>query len=84
MSEWQPIETAPKQIGCEILAIGVNDHSDQYYDIVSWQGHEWKTFDPETDQYSWPVEPPTHWMPLPSPPSSEPASGSNIITDGKR
>jgi len=61
---WQPIETAPKD-GTEIMCALYlwNDESKGYgYELVSWDGEEWCSEDNA-------IYPPTHWMPLPSPPS---------------
>jgi hypothetical protein len=66
MSEWQPIETAPKdhtdflafepRFGCVVLNFGeyANDGHPLWEDRV---------------QEYWPNYQPTHWMPLPSPPA---------------
>ena len=62
MSEWQPIETAPKD-GTSILAID----EDGFYFVVEYAGvlepygHQW------TDGGT--LLEPTHWMPLPAPPA---------------
>jgi hypothetical protein len=76
MTEWQPIETAPKD-GTEILLF-TTYLADEYYDetfstvqIGSWDfGHD-------TVEAIWrrpagwacvKIGEPTHWMPLPEPP----------------
>jgi hypothetical protein len=68
MSEWQPIETAPKD-GTRILAL---IRQSDYIKILHWEPdssyertkypeyHQW--FDGYTHWI------PSHWMPLPSPP----------------
>lgn len=63
MSEWQPIETAPKDYETLILAafrggIGM--------DIVWWRSDtgRWQT----KSEHSWAANVFTHWMPLPEPP----------------
>ena len=64
MSEWQPIETAPRD-GKHILAY---THDDQIKEVW-WQ----KDFldGLEYWQDDWDGEPmPTHWMPLPEPPTA--------------
>ena len=76
MSEWQPIETAPKD-GSYILIAGEGRvtigfyHEDKGKTLIAdakpyWQDYDrsyWDRF--ETDD-SWFA--PTHWMPLPEPP----------------
>lgn len=60
MSEWQPIETAPKEKTPMIVVIGLfgNYVTDPY--CVFYSNNEW---------CRWPhVKQPTHWMPLPEPP----------------
>jgi hypothetical protein len=63
MTEWQPIETAPKD-GSLILS-----WDNPYMIVVSWDtdprdegGQCWKI------NYSGDWMTPTHWMPLPAPP----------------
>ena len=75
MSEWQPIETAPKD---EIAILILNARADQCR--VAY-------YEPETDPtYPWHVEDaaegfnhhkdwPTHWMPVPTRPEPTPANG---------
>lgn len=74
MSDWQPIETAPK--GERILIISDNRrhyivtwgvfYSDFYRsEMAGW----WGSSDPEQDDLILPDEA-THWMPLPEPPSA--------------
>ncbi len=85
MSEWQPIETAPKD-GTDVLVyfgtMGVRQ--------VSWCAPHWAEHD-EKDYWSWCVDDnkhspyalrgysdtgpraPTHWMPLPAPPTQQPS-----------
>ena len=75
MTQWQPIETAPKgqpvyngyARGPLILGAYVNDAGDWHvYRLVSWAWHKngksgaWKS---EIGNWQ-----PTHWMPLPEPP----------------
>lgn len=64
MSEWQPIETAPKDI--TVLA---TDGTALY--LVLWQDGEWVDIG---DGSGWTddVEPLSHWMPLPALPRLEP------------
>lgn len=64
MSEWQPIETAPKD-GTRILAIAPPDG----HQIVAWgqskRRANWR-INFETGPAWWGA--PTHWIPLPAPP----------------
>jgi hypothetical protein len=66
---WQPIETAPKD-RTAILVSGIGPRG-RYHDIIAWADDEWRTFDVVEDCYSYPVLPPTHWMPLPAAPHPE-------------
>ena len=66
-SEWQPIETAPKD-GTHILVCGPHNNGSQYMDVCGW---------PKNWTSKWPVAymayaagEPTHWMPLPTPPTN--------------
>jgi hypothetical protein len=57
MSEWQPIDTAPRD-GSKVLGC----HGDsKYVVVVYWRGAGF------TDG-AWPLIPLTHWQPLPDPP----------------
>lgn len=89
MSEWQPIETAPKD-GARVLVTSYStanwsDGVDRSY----WQTQvawlvcgEWITESHEDSQYGCVNIPyrnpyangPTHWMPLPAPPTDEVAT----------
>lgn len=75
MTQWQPIETAPKgepvvggyAHGPEILGLAIDaDGSWHAYQLVFWNWHKngktgaWKSIN-----CGWT---PTHWMPLPEPP----------------
>lgn len=64
MSEWKPISTAPKD-GTLIFALNEHDftRAPWRYECM-WNGVCW--YHGYGD--SWPVRPPTHWMPLPEPP----------------
>ena len=75
MSEWQPIETAPKD-GTVILGIYVNGKYDPDYSIICWGGRTWvgmcdgyESIEAQGDTYTEYHTPfCTHWMPLPDPP----------------
>lgn len=64
MSEWQPIETAPKD-GTHVLMYRRQDISEAWWqkkfigEGYEWGGTGWAYPD---------FAPPTHWMPLPEPP----------------
>lgn len=84
MSEWQTIDSAPKD-GREIIAVFSNDYG--YQDkptvygpwTVSFNGKEWvsswdgyRVISSQTDfgtDYRDPDIEPTHWMPMPAPPA---------------
>lgn len=62
MSDWQPIETAPKNSTSRL----VWNPSNQCIYCVTWDEDEdaWCVF----GGYSAFIDTPTHWMPLPEPP----------------
>jgi len=61
--KWQPIETAPKDAGDYLV---FNASSEEMFVAYRYSGNtnEWWYSDRHRLQ-----EPPTHWMPLPAPPS---------------
>lgn len=59
-SPWQPIETAPKD-GIRILVTILGRPQNTY--VVRWKNEKW-----EDQSGSWSY--PTHWMPLPKPPTN--------------
>ena len=62
--QWQPIETAPKPSGRVLLAA----------EGRTCYGHWYRTYERwEYDGYDFgnPKSQPTHWMPLPNPPTNE-------------
>lgn len=65
MSEWQPIETAPKD-GSRLLAYSKGwDHEQKDQEIAWWNE--------SSGLFRWQsgtIVKPTHWMPLPSPPEA--------------
>jgi hypothetical protein len=65
MDEWKPIETAPKD-GTDVLAIWDVPGRLKPYGVVWWEDGSWHEYDIENE-----VSDPTHWMPLPEPPSIE-------------
>lgn len=74
MTDWQPIETAPKD-GTKILGTSVNGADDEHPQIITWlsrhDGYDlgWYVAWDHTpcDKYG-KHDLPTHWMPLPDPP----------------
>ena len=78
MSEWQPIETAPKD-GTWVLACGGILDVYPAEDVppmvaVRWQQNWWLVSAVDAGQLL-SYERPTHWMPLPAPPSQEQSRG---------
>jgi len=73
MSDWQPIETAPKNVA--VMVYGRNEFaSAPYIGVREWNGYQWS--EPNISAHdlddwldgemtSCPL---THWMPLPDPP----------------
>ena len=62
-AEWRPIETAPTEPMLEVIIAGQYDNGIWYVEegfrnpLGHWNGRK--------------INPPTHWMPLPSPPGAE-------------
>lgn len=70
MRDWQPIETAPTD--CAVLTIwdGVNNRTGRparYWNVACLDEGEWHA----ADEYGDVIDTPTHWMPLPAPPSAK-------------
>jgi hypothetical protein len=73
MSEWRPIETAPKDGAMILLA------SADWVDTGCWRkelngadDEGWTCFQIESwayEEYAYCIPDPTHWMPLPEPPA---------------
>ena len=68
MTDWKPIETAPKD-GTEILVCGFASRG-YYVTTAKWHG-EWMLFNADDDAHTVESFDHTHWMPLPSPPKEE-------------
>jgi len=65
MSEWKPIETAPKD--CKVLGYSPSDGTAIIeFDEDSRQPH-WRVIH-DAEDYSWSDYEPTYWMTLPEPP----------------
>ena len=78
MSTWQPIETAPKD-GRPILAYGHIALSNHAIGVVVWS-ETYGLWDAENDpdQGPWDSKP-THWMPLPEPPTASEARQTGSV-----
>lgn len=59
-TEWQPIETAPKD---GTLILGVDAHSRIF--VMEWENSSWLS---DSCRDFGGFEYPSHWMPLPEPP----------------
>lgn len=75
MSEWQPIETAPK--GTKVLVYSpdrcANCPPEAGGAITAWHdGEYWCNGRLETGEIAVLKHAPTHWMPLPQPPGPHP------------
>lgn len=77
MSEWQPIETAPRD-GTEFIALSPKGVSRCKWADVDWDEHPlgrvykwWINPDDEFWFEDGPHDAPTHWMPLPNPPKEQ-------------
>ena len=68
MNEWQPIETAPKD-GTRIVGYCPRQAWGPEVRIVWSKGKGWKS------QHGWWSSNPTHWIPLPDPPTSRASEG---------
>jgi hypothetical protein len=76
VNNWQPIETAPKD--GRLLRVAYDNDLKNFEDGVYWQregrccvlGSRAGSFPPgwtSTEAGNLPVDPPTHWQPLPTP-----------------
>jgi hypothetical protein len=82
--EWQPIETAPKD-GVIFIALSIKGVSRCRWIIVDydeWRGRNFYWWDDPDENFMFedgPHDAPTHWMPLPAPPtpSTAPAEASS-------
>lgn len=77
---WQPIETAPHMVPVLVWGgsrDGVDDAPvEELMEAVAWFGTQdwdgdlcWRFADFDSGYYGSYNEPPTHWMPLPAPPT---------------
>jgi hypothetical protein len=66
MTNWQPIETAPKDQMILTIWDGTNNKSGlaaRYWHVAFFDGHDWIEH-----EFNDVIDTPTHWMPLPDPP----------------
>ena len=73
MSKWQPIETAPKD-GTRVLlteewGVVIGRWCEEAQLGLCEEGPGWQVFECDDCWYSVAAENPTHWMPLPAPPT---------------
>ena len=85
MSEWQPIETAPKAPMDVLFWSATTEWTDAHGNLVDvpnreryetgyWDGHEFFETGTNHAVFEFPgdeenIHKPTHWMPLPAPPA---------------
>jgi hypothetical protein len=69
-SQWHPISTAPKD-GTHILLYW---HSVSRRPVVGWWSHTWGRWQAGNYFCGLVMGDPSHWMPLPAPPTSRPSA----------
>lgn len=78
--EWKPIATAPRD-GRDVLVFG-----DGSYAVACWNGQEWR----DMGDIGWAGmdghngNQPTHWMPLPEPPSTDTERNAAVAAERER
>lgn len=72
-TDWQPIETAPKDgVGNWILIATSNRVTPAYWDCWAiLDKPTWVTYSYRGERVAAEMDNPTHWMPLPAPPKAE-------------
>ena len=78
MMTWQPIETAPKRDDIQILTFHANFNKKNGRNKLQKVSGEWYQTSYWSDTFNlfvgWPLNiQPTHWMPIPPPPTKEQA-----------
>jgi hypothetical protein len=69
MEEWSPIETAPKD-GTQILAYARGFAGQKFYGVAEWALNGPGKIQPHQEGWFWAFAiRPTHWVPLPAPPT---------------
>lgn len=74
LTEWQPIETAPKD-GTQFLGIRMGGHNDPTFFLIEGLHMKYathQTWNGAGGQYGIRL---THWMPLPNPPERQDSDG---------
>lgn len=74
MSEWQPIETAPKDETPVLLWANTRRDREYSHWIGAFDGENWR------DEVEGHFLQPTHWMPLPDPPAIDPRSSTEGVS----
>jgi hypothetical protein len=69
MTEWQPIETAPKD-NTVLLLCSMEYPENPFIDVGYWETYAWWSGPKEEPCWVWSLleGKPTHWMSLPEPP----------------
>ena len=67
MSEWQPIETAPRD-GAPVLIACVGECGTKWMYVAWSKRSAWRFCERKDGSYYAVHDTPTHWMPLPEPP----------------
>lgn len=67
MSEWLPIESAPKDQEIVVSGFKYNDEkAGRFFSVAVWDVDGWG----DAGGHGEHLYPPTHWIPLPSPPNN--------------
>ena len=82
MSEWQPIETAPKdETLVLLLGLVYGKGPDRWIALASFRNNAWREEEDALEDY--PLMFPTHWMPLQKPPVAKLAAQSQATLEGE-
>jgi hypothetical protein len=84
MNEWHPIETAPKD-GTPVILFFPNNYWRTDLPVALGFGSEDGWYEGEADSHSMTAfgSQPTHWMPLPKPPTTSSHVTSETHCDGR-
>ena len=69
MSEWQPIETAPKDGRSFMVYVAKDDFAGPHCFAPVSRTNNGRWWDDSTGDHIDPIRGATHWMPLPAPPA---------------